>query len=140
MTKETLAALLNGREYGDEITREEEAQARAAGLVAVFGYSDDNAELRGAIHDEVGCGDGGTFMVGKSGVIPEPDRDELEVLEKFGVLDVATKSGRKIKAIWSRGDYSWQYETDIPHATFEIFEEGGKYCRGIVFAIADLAQ
>lgn len=51
--------MLNGREYGDEITREEEAMAKAHGLVVVFGYSDDNMEFCGAITDEVGCYDGG---------------------------------------------------------------------------------
>lgn len=48
MTKEQMAALLNGREYGDEITRAEHQIARASGLVVVFGYSDDNMEVRGA--------------------------------------------------------------------------------------------
>jgi hypothetical protein len=36
-----------------EINKAEERQAKDAGLVVVFGYSDDGVELRGAIHDEV---------------------------------------------------------------------------------------
>ena len=49
------------------------------------------------------------------------------------------KTARKIKALWaSEGDYSWTYRTDIPHATFEIVEDGAPYCRGIVFALVDL--
>ena len=41
MTKEELAATLNGREYNHEITKEEEAEARENGLVVIFGASDD---------------------------------------------------------------------------------------------------
>ena len=46
MTKEELAAMLNGREYGKEITKAEEEKAKANGLVVIYGYSDDNVELR----------------------------------------------------------------------------------------------
>lgn len=49
MTKESLAAILNGRTYGDEITKEEEAQAKAAELVVIYGASDDLVEFGGAI-------------------------------------------------------------------------------------------
>ena len=45
-----------------------------------------------------------------------------------------------IKTLWSKGEYAWQYETEIPHATFEILEDGDKYCRGIVFDLADVAE
>jgi hypothetical protein len=58
MDAKALAALLTGREYRQEITRAEEADAKAAGLVVAFGASDDLLEFRGAIDDEVGCYDG----------------------------------------------------------------------------------
>ena len=41
MTAKELAELLNGREYGNEITSDEEKLAKESGLVVVFGYSDD---------------------------------------------------------------------------------------------------
>lgn len=55
MNRDKMAALLNGRSYGEEITENECAIAQAHGLVVVFGYSDDNVELRRAIHDEIGA-------------------------------------------------------------------------------------
>ena len=61
MTLKEFAKMLDGREYGGEITKEEEALAKELGFVVVFGYSDDNAELRGAIDDEIGCFDGGVL-------------------------------------------------------------------------------
>lgn len=139
LTKESVAALLNGREYGDEISREESASAKAAGLVVVYGYSDDNMELRGAIDDEVGCYGGKTIVVSKRGVVPLPDRDERRVLAKLGVLELVQSSGHEIEAQWcKRPGYSWTYGTDIPHATFDIMEEGEKFCQGIVFSLEDL--
>ena len=65
MTMETLAAILDGREIGSEITKAEADQAKAAGLVVVFGASDDLMEFRGAIYDEIGCytDDGVVVMV-----------------------------------------------------------------------------
>lgn len=127
MTKEQLAANLHRREYPLELLREEVASARDPGLVIVYGSSDDLIEFEGAIHDEGVGYDTFTVKIGHEGIIPQ-----------FGVLDTAQKHGREIKAIWNRDNISWQYETDIPHATFEIMEDGEIYCRGIVFSIHDL--
>ena len=68
MTESTLtplefAARLNGREYRSEITKDECAEAKSAGLVVVFGASDDLIEFGGALHGEGGCFDGGTFLL-----------------------------------------------------------------------------
>ena len=58
MTKEELAALINGRKYRHELTDKEEKAAKDARLVVVFGASDDLMEFRGAINDECGAYDG----------------------------------------------------------------------------------
>ena len=108
MTLKEFASLLDGREYLCEITPEEEKLAKELGFVVVFGYSDDNAELRGAIDDEIGCYDGG---------------------ELFHVDLPAT-----IYADWCPEDIdcSWAYGTSIPHEKFCIYEHGELYCVGIV--------
>jgi hypothetical protein len=134
-TKETLAALLNGREYGDEITRLECAQAKTDGLVVVFGYSDDNAEFRGAI--EVGCYDDGTFFVTPDGDLLPSSHHDCDC-DFCGYQD-KIKTAKEIKAVWGETGYSWTYKTDIPHATFDIMEDGKKFCRGIVFDLKEVA-
>lgn len=108
MTLKEFAKMLDGREYGGEITKEEEALAKELGFVVVFGYSDDNAELRGAIDDEIGCFDGGVL-----------EHDDLP---------------GGIYADWCPEDMdcSWAYGTSIPHETFNIYEHGELYCVGIV--------
>lgn len=140
-TKETLAALLNGREIGDEITREEAAEAKASGLVVVYGYSDDNVEFKGAINDEVGAYDGGTIEISRAepGIVePWGDEEEKTKIEAMHWLRLTNEGTRAIEALWGKGEYSWQFMTDIPHVTFEVVEGGEKFCRGIIFAIADL--
>jgi hypothetical protein len=136
MTKEQLAEKLNGRECGSEIRKEEELEARAAGLVVIFGYSDDNAELRGAISDEFSCYDGSTMKLHRGGLLPgHPDRCDCQFC---GYVAMAAKCA-SVELVWSDvNGYSWTYKTDLPHATFDIVEGEEKYCRGIVFEISAL--
>lgn len=143
MTKEELALKLTGREYGHEITHAEVAEAKKSGLVVIFGYSDDNCELRGAINDEVGACQGATVLIGQRGtLLLEIERGDAEILEKYGVLNTALttrKQATKIEALWCKEpDYSWTYKTEAPHATFEIMEDGEPWCRGIVIDLKEL--
>lgn len=132
MTKEELAQQLNGREYGNEITKELKRAAQENGLVVVFGYSDDCIEFRGAMEDEAGCYNGTTIYFTKNCHIIE--NDHYDVLEQYGF----DKQLYEIEAIWNKDGYSWVYETVIPHTVFDILEDGEKYCRGIVFSKYDL--
>jgi hypothetical protein len=134
MKTNELANILNGREYGNEIASDEIEQAKQNNLVVVFGYSDDNMELRGAINDEIGCYDGGYTFVTSSGLLENKcDCDECPYFEK------EKKGAQEIIAKWDVEGYSWVYETNIPHATFDIYENGELYCRGIVFSLDDVA-
>lgn len=84
--------------------------AEENGLVVVFGASDDLCEERGAVDDEIDCFDGGETII----------------------------AGAKVKINWCKNGYSWTYDTDIPHECFDVYENGEKYCRGIVFSIFDV--
>lgn len=140
MTKDTLAACLNGREYPLTIGAGEKQAAKDAGLVIVYGASDDLMELDGAIYDEVDAYEGTTILVDSFGMqttferLKDDDADEKDFEDYFN----RKGCGRGIKAVWCDRGYSWFYETDIPHATFDIMEDGEPYCRGIVFSLEDL--
>lgn len=130
LTKEELAKRLDGNEYGNEVSDDDIKDAQRNGLLIIFGYSDDNMEFRGAFNDEVGCYDGGEAYVSIEGIERnECDNEECPNFEQHG---------KKIKAIWNAGGYSWVFETDIPHASFDILEDGDKYCRGIVIDMNDI--
>lgn len=137
MTHQEMAALLNGREYRIEMTQEEEKAAKQNGLVVIFGASDDLAELRGAVHDEVGVCDGGEFFIRDRKVLEMPDNREERVLRKYGIDPRSLKDGAiRIEALWCKEDgYSWTYDIAREHSTFDIMEAEEKYCRGIVFAL-----
>ncbi len=137
MTHQEMATMLNGREYGNEMSHDEESAAKESGLVVVFGASDDLAELRGAIYDEADVCNGGEFFIKNGKLLEMPNDDEEEVLQKFGMSGAGLKKGAIcIEALWcEEAGYSWTYKTDREHSTFDIMEEGEKYCRGIVFAL-----
>lgn len=138
MTKESLAALLNGREYGTEITPAEEAEAKAARLLVIFGASDDLTELRGALNDEAGAYDGAKHRVDAKGFVPDWDSLDHDDEEACADYFVRKGSGFEVDAKWAEGDYSWVIETSAPHAVFDIVEDGEKYCRGVVIDLAAL--
>ena len=54
MTRDEAAAVMNGREYTNEITDSEAKAWAESGLVIIFGASDDLCELRGARHQRAG--------------------------------------------------------------------------------------
>lgn len=136
MNAQELAAALNGREYGDEITTAEADVAKEFGLVVLFGASDDLAEFNGAICDEVGAYSGKSILL-HDGKLYDDEECECDAAKRE--RNRAKRQGRTIKAIWCATDDgpSWTYETDIPHATFKVMEDGEVYCVGIVFALAD---
>lgn len=139
VTKEEFALMLTGREYGEEMTKIDETSAKNSGLVVIFGYSDDNVELRGSINDEVGCYNGAVFRLHRNGVLQSHDSRDCEC-EYCGYDDLAKRCA-EIEALWCKeGDYSWTYKTELPHATFEIVEDGGPFCRGIVIEAKDLPE
>lgn len=139
MTKEELAKELHGNEYTKEISKALEAEAKASGLVVVFGASDDLIEFRGAIQDEAGACEGGKFWIvdGKLWEGPECDHRGRGCKYAQAADAEAKKRGAMIDAVWDQGGYSWVYHTTIPHATFDVMEGKEKYCRGIVFSLAD---
>ena len=136
MTKEQLAERLDGRKYGCEITLEDRGLAEKNGLIIVFGGSDDLMLLDGAERDEVGVYSGGTAYFNKKGLFSsECEEDDCPYAEK------ELAKCKTITALWcpTTGG-SWAYETDIPHATFKIYEDGELYCTGIVFEVAALSD
>ncbi len=137
MTAKEFSEMLSDREYGMEIAKDEERQAADAGLVVVYGYSDDNVELRGAIDSEVGAWDGTTIRLTKAGVLQEPACDSAENCN-CPYFAAAKNAAKTIEAVWGAGGVSWTFKTDIPHETFNIYEGGELFCVGIVFSVEDL--
>jgi hypothetical protein len=128
-------ALTHGdRAIGNEVTKEECEEAKSLGLVIVFGYSDDVTAFNGAIRDEAGYGE--LFITQKGKILENDAIEALEGLIHDGTIASAPAMGKIVS------DYSkegvWTFTTDIPHATFDVTEDGQLYCRAIVFHVSDL--
>lgn len=135
MTAKELAEILTGREYGMEITKDEERQAADDGLLVLYGYSDDNVEIAGAYNDEIGAYEGAVIHLAKAGVLQEPDCDPGDCPYYAAARD-ATKS---VRAVWhDEGGPCWTFETDVPYETFNVYEDGELFCVGIVLSVEDL--
>jgi hypothetical protein len=133
MDSKEAAAAINGNEYREEGSRALWASMKDAGLVAVFGASDDLMEFRGAIDEEIGAYNGTTAYITRGGLfLNECEDDDCPYAKK------AVKAATPIDAIWARDDISWQFDTAIPHESFDVMEDGEVFCRGIVFALADV--
>ena len=131
MTKLTIleaAQALDNSEYREEGSRELFQRMKASRLVAVFGASDDLAELRGAIDDETGTS---KFYLDRSGLLTSKCSEG----EDCPYFKDSLWNAAWIKPVW--GEF-WTYETSIPHETFIVNEEGEPYCRGIVFSLDEL--
>jgi hypothetical protein len=129
-TKEAAFAL-HESEYRKEGSRELFDRMKAAGLVAVFGASDDLMEMRGAVDDEFY--DDVHFT--RAGVLRSKCEDDCPYFL------AEQKNSTVIEMRWDAedsGGIAWTYRTDIPHVTFDVLEDGDIYCRGIVFALADV--
>ena len=135
MTAKELATTLTSREVSQGVECGEGRDAKEAGLVVVYGYSDDNVEFAGSIDDEVGAYEGTTVYLTPTGILREPDcdRDDCPYFAK------EREKAKTIKAVWhNEGGPCWTFETDIPHETFTIVEDGEPWCIGIVFSMEDL--
>lgn len=140
MTKEELAKKLDGIEYRKDISSELIAEAIEYDLVIVYGLSDDLMEIEGAISDEGGCYEGEVFLIDEDGLLPRRDDiDDDDELEKYFSRK---KKAKKLEALWCtphpENEPAWTYSTEIPHASFNVMEDGEVQCRGIVFDLKSL--
>jgi hypothetical protein len=135
MTREEAAGQLDGCQYRDEGSNELWKDMAKSGLVAVFGGSDDLMYFAGGIAEELGASDGSKKMVNRAGLIENRcDDDGCPYHEE------ERKRGTPIVAHFGRDGFTWTYETTIPHSTFLVMEDEDTYCRGIVFALADVSD
>ena len=127
---------LNGNEYGDEMSKEQITFAKENGIVVVFGYSDDNIEFEGVIHEEYPMYDGGNVWFNKEGTNFCEDDGRAGLTCHDGGRDNCLN---KLECLWCKEkDYAWTYNIDVPHVSFDVMEDGEKFCRAIVFYKKDL--
>lgn len=157
LTKEQLAAQLDGCEYRGGMANEIVQAAKDNKLVIIHGASDDLIELRGAFMEEIGASH--VLQLSRKGV-PDSDCDEGNECPYYKRwLKKALHCGevKEIKVFWggecgdetmdaakyaALGKPSWCFETGLPHAVFSMYdtyEDDREYfCRGIVIDLDEI--
>ena len=141
MNSYTLSQKINGRQLGEELTKEEDLAAAHAGLLVVYGYSDDNLEFRGIYYDEVYCylrevNSSETFYFVLDG----------ETLEQVQQPDLTGQSTRylEVTATWCPQDVdtSWLITCNVKSCSFDVMEDIAApydtFCKGIVVDVEDI--
>jgi hypothetical protein len=138
MTPKQAAKEIDGKGYGNETTRDLDSKMKAAGVVAVFGASDDLLEFRGAIYDELGAYGGKTVPISSKGLFKR-QCDNEDCPHEEALLEAVRKAGKKIDAVWCPKELecSWLITTNVPHETFDVMKDGQLFCRGVVFRLSD---
>lgn len=130
MRLKTAAACIHRNEYREEVPRDLRARLKDAGIVAIYGASDDITVFDGALHDEAYPSAEGSMRLTQRG--QDYNKCDCEDCPNW-------KPGpNNIRAQWDHGGYSWFITTDLPHETFDIVEGDDLYCRGVVVRLADL--
>jgi len=142
------AKKLNGCEYGNEVSDEDIELLEKDGVVAVFGYSDDNMELVGAINDEYPAYDNSVYYYcGDESFMEENDinefldyvDDEYPALKKIVTKALCDNKDNSSITIKKSDKCQFEYETNIPNVEyFDVLEDGELYCKGFIFNINDL--
>lgn len=132
MNAKQLAARLHGTDRTDKMRHELVQEAARSGLVILYRVAaDDIVGLRGAI-DCISMLDDGALYVDAAGVMPafcQMDRsEEAPMRDWFDRKRLAAK----IEVVGNT------YRTAIPHESFDMFDCGEPYCRGIIFSTSDL--
>ena len=142
MNIKSVATELNNSEYPLRIYKEKREELKNAGIVVIFGSSDDLVSFVGAIYDEVDAYNGTDILLGKNGIVFDRESLEIDTDEELEEWLINKKSSKLIKAIWNDyGEYAWILETEIPHETFDILEDietGEKNCKALVINLNDL--
>ena len=136
-------AILNKREYRNEMSRDEEKQAKLDRVLICFSASDDLLEFRGIIDDEVGAWEGTTVKLTPELELFDPSENKES--QKFNNSQI--NKMLKITALWApknEENKTWASfhvtSSDFEFYWFDIMEEGEIYCRGFVVDESELKK
>lgn len=142
VSKEQIAKLLGDVDVMWDlsiVTKGVASEANAAGLVIVFVRGDESVEIEGATFALRSVHGGDGIFFDKDGLLPMSE-DAMES-ESAACSYVARRARAKgVRVIYKPEGlpHIWLIKTSVPHATFDMTENGEPYCRGVVFALADL--
>lgn len=137
MTAKELAALIDGREPGRELTVEEERQAEESGLLALYMPAANLTLLSGAVKGCVYDVQRGYYIT-RDGLFQHCDCSSMD---SCPLARIALRNAVKVSAEYDPfgpGAYC-KFDSETPHETFRTYVGGDEaYCVGLVFRQEDL--
>lgn len=124
ITAKELQVKMHGGQYYDTASKYADI-ADKSGLIIIEGASDDLVNCFGVIGGSLEVGHGSHFYVSSQGYIATRNR-------KF-------EDSNRVNVIQG-GDFYWSYKSKIPHLTFDTYECGKPWCRGLIIDIKDLVK
>ena len=140
MNKEKLAKQLDGRLYGEELTKLECESAKEAWIVIVYWRSDDLVYLDGALSEEFY--QGVNYIDSEWKITSRHYKDDVHIDDSwledlvYWMLDEYFFGLHTITPnFW----YGWlKIESTIPHTKFNVYDDGDIYWQWIIFDLKDL--
>lgn len=148
LTKEKLAEMLNGH---DVLNRDMHGvptnmEVWNSNLVVLYGHSDDLIVVRGAVHDEIKyeCTQFALVLAGEK----VDDEEEVANIDIPGIFQLSedydqSNNPRLITVRYNSVDNTqadWEFDTDMPHATFMLNKKGKPFCKGIVINLDEISH
>jgi hypothetical protein len=138
VTKEEMAARLNGMDALDRVSTANRRDAANSNLIIMQVWNDGNevVEFSGAAYGRRGTYKGlKVYFFGSTPIHPDFDKCSC----KCCAYSERTAVSGSVDLLIGKGGYAWSFKTNMPHATFDVTDEGGaKYCRGIVFEVPSI--
>lgn len=127
MTIQEFAKQLGTRPMGDEVPYHLVCESQRLNYLVIFGASDDLVEICGKHHYEFDAFRPTTLYVTKNRVYSADENHPASAKAIYAEYSAPTTQNPAL----------WKFSTDIPHATFDIVEDGepGIFCRGIVIDV-----
>lgn len=131
---------LEGRQYRKEVSSTERELLRQAGIIVVYGVSDDTIAFEGAIYDE---------LYSEKIYLTRDGPNDRHGLRKLGIPDGVIQALPIITSRFGNGSPCWRFNLEngtgplarnVRRATFMIYEDDEPFCEGLVFYKKDLPK
>lgn len=153
MTKEELAAKINGRTLSRLMSKQEQEEAREAGLVVVYGKNDDTVVFDGALWgQDINVLGGDYFIISKPAeFIPVQCnccKYDTQMYIKSDCVEPMSVGSSPIdhpNLFFADGYptskyYLWAISTNLPSAMFKIERSGRMFGIGVVVSLEDIVK
>lgn len=130
---QTASGLLFGTKLENGIDDEIINYLRENGFVIIYAEDDNTCKLNGVLEDQTNIRTSGILEVGENGFEPDVNDNIKQIQVTYHApIRLGEQSFDRIP--------QWSFDTNLPHAEFEIQDGVNVYCKGLILRIEDLEK